>query len=479
MSASRSLPPFGPQRALEVTRFLAGSAAPVGAGQELQDTLDRVVAAVVQLVGFEVAVLNLAVEGDLLEVVSTAGPDAMRARLLGTCLSRRRWEQTLEAASPMGNLRFVHHDDASEDDVAVSWVPDLPVVDDPGAWHPLDALFAPLRGAGGDLLGVLSVDCPVGGRRPDRRVCDLLELLAVQASLALDNAQVHRRLARQEQAFRTLFEHAPIGMAVSGLDRVIIAVNQAYCTFVGRTAQALIGSPAADLTHPADARESDRNSDEVRARAGTVGKIDKRYVRGDGSVVWGRLSLIRVPGGDGGKDIMVAQVEDITAERAARAALEQQARTDSLTGLANRETVLADLAAAVAAERPVAVLFCDVDDFKVVNDTLGHAAGDQLLVLIARDLRAVLRPGDSAGRIGGDEFLVVLDDIGDRADAEAVAERIRRVSTRSIDGVHGAVTTSVAVGLALSQPGQSAGEVLARADRALYEAKRAGNRRAS
>lgn len=468
-----------PRRGPDVARFLADSAARVGAGLDLQATLDRVVSAVVELLGFEVAVLNLAVGDDLLEVVSAAGPDEMRDQLLGTAQSRMKWGRILTLARPMGALRFVHHDDVSELEDEYSWVPDLPVVDDPAAWHPLDSLFAPLKALDGELLGVLSVDCPVDGLLPDLHTCHLLELFAVQAALALDNARVHAQLARSEQALRSLFEHAPIGMAVSGMDRVIIAANHAYCSFLGRTEDSLLGSRAADLTYWEDVPESDRVSTDVRARTGNVGKIDKRYVRGDGAIVWGRLSLTRIPGD--GEDVVLAQVEDVTAEREARTALERQVRTDALTGLGNRDAVFAELSAALAADRPVAVLFCDVDDFKLVNDTLGHAAGDQLLVLIARDLRAALRPGDSAGRIGGDEFLVVLSDVDDIEVAESVAERIRQVSTRSLagPGTGASVTTSVAVGLALSRPGQHPDDVLADADRALYAAKRAKDRRTS
>jgi len=467
--------PDGP----DVSRFLVDVARRVGASLDLQDTLDHVVRGVVELLGFEVAVLNLAAVDGSLEVVSVAGPDETREELMGTRQSAQGWTALLDAAEPLGTLRFVDHTTTElMDDMSV-WTPDLAVSPAPGSWHPLDALFAPLMGADGDLLGVLSVDCPVDGMRPDTHRCELLELFAVQAALALDNARVHARLERSERVFRATFENAPVGMAVYGPDRRVMTVNRAYCTFLGRTEAELVGALAADFSHPDDVEATEQVSLLVRERRGTVWKVDKRYVHADGSTVWGRLSLTWLDG-EHGEDQVLAQVEDITSERSSRTELERLAHTDGLTGLLNRSTVMHRLDAALAGQTRVAVLFCDVDAFKAVNDTFGHAVGDGLLVDIARNLQAVLRPGDDAGRLGGDEFVVVLHDVRGEADALAVAERVRKAGSRVLQHDGTSVRSSMTIGVAVSR-GEAgpevASEVLGRADAALYRAKQAGRNR--
>ena len=460
----------------EVSRFLVDVARRVGGSLDLQRTLDQVVSAVVELLGFDIAVLNLkAVDGSF-EVVSVAGPTETREQLLGTKQGMTAWSTLLDAARPMGSLRFLNHEQAAAMSQMFSWIPDLEVSDDPGAWHPMDALFAPLQGADGSLLGVLSVDCPVDGRRPDSHQCELLELFAVQASLALDNARVHARLERSEKVFRATFENAPVGMAVFGPDRRIAEVNRAYCTFFGRTAADLIGRSVSWISHPDDGVVTDHLSSVVRQQTGVVYKIDKRYLYADGSTVWGRLSLTRLEG-ESGQQQVLAQVEDITAERTAREELERQARTDALTGLLNRAALLAELEKSLTSGAQVAVLFSDVDHFKTVNDTLGHAAGDQLLVDIAGYLAAALRPGDVAGRLGGDEFVLVLRGVEDAADAIAVAERVRRAASRVLTAGSARVRTTLSVGVALATHNQQADDLLAAADQALYAAKQAGRDR--
>ncbi len=463
-----------PRTAPELSRFLVDVARRVGGSLELKRTLDQVVAAVVDLLGFQVAVLNLATVDGTLEVVSVAGPQETREQLLGSKLGMEGWLRLLAAGRLVGSLCFLdrQHTDAMHE--LLSWVPDLDVsYSDSGAWHPLDALFAPLYGPNGDLLGVLSVDSPLDGRQPDARQCELLELFAVQASLALDNTRVHAQLERSEQVFRATFEDAPVGMAVFGPDRRISKVNRAYCTFLGRTAAELVGQTAAWVSHPEDRRSTDELSAAVRQQTGLVYKIDKRYSHSDGSTVWGRLSLTRLDGG-AGLDQVLAQVEDITAERTAREELLLRARTDPLTGLLDRAALLEELAAALASGSAVAVLFADIDHFKAVNDTLGHAAGDRLLIDIAGYLRDALRPGDCAGRLGGDEFVLVLRELPDAVSALAVAERVRTASSQMLGSDGPRVATTLSVGVTVAGPGQPADEVLAAADRALYAAKQAG-----
>jgi diguanylate cyclase (GGDEF)-like protein/PAS domain S-box-containing protein len=181
---------------------------------------------------------------------------------------------------------------------------------------------------------------------------------------------------------------------------------------------------------------------------------------------------------------------DVTERRRLQEQLRASLRTDTLTGLPNRSVVLARVQRAIehATAHPgngFAVLFMDFDRFKQINDTLGHAAGDELLRLIARRIEETLRPGDAvarvpsqwqtAARIGGDEFVVVLERVHDAADARAVAERLREVLAQPFELAGHPVHTSASIGIVTAdQAAASADEVLRDADTAMYEAKRAG-----
>ena len=283
-----------------VSRFVGDVARRVGGTLDLGRTLDQVVQAVVELVGFRVAVLNLLTADGDLEVVTVAGPQEVRAELLGSRDALATWEDLLAAAQPVGALRFA---DASVPMTGAVWVPELPSSDDERAWRADDALFAPLHGADGRLLGVLSVDLPADGLRPDEHTCELLELFAVQASLALDHARVHTRLQRSESLFQRTFEHSPVGMAVFDGRRRYVRVNPAYCRFMGRSETELVGRTVADVSHPDDLPAIAAISDRVRDGAGAFDGVERRYLRPDGTVVWGRVTLIVLDGdGDGDGD---------------------------------------------------------------------------------------------------------------------------------------------------------------------------------
>ncbi len=168
----------------------------------------------------------------------------------------------------------------------------------------------------------------------------------------------------------------------------------------------------------------------------------------------------------------------MTAHRELEAALQHQAHHDDLTGLPNRKPLIASLEAALATaqttEQHVAVLFLDVDRFKVVNDSLGHHTGDDLIVAFAERLLAAVRPGDRAGRFGGDEFVVICPDVGDADELRELAEVVRRRvgGAFRLDGED--VFVSVSIGAALSGDDASAGDLLRDADAAMYAAKAAG-----
>ncbi len=404
-----------------VSSFLIDVAKRVGASLDLAQTLEQITAAVVDLLEFQVATLDLVTpEGDL-EVVAVAG---QADTLLGSRRTRSDWDTVLSQGG---------------------------------------RLHVPLIGTDGALLGVLSVDSPRSGLPPEDQQCDLLELFAVQAALALEHARMHARLERNERMMRKTFEQAAVGMAVFGSDRRLQKANPAYCAFLGRRLEDLIGVQVEDFAHPDDVASPD------------VLRLERRYVHADGSTVWGRLRLTPITSGYGETHVL-AQLEDVTASRSAAQELERRATTDSLTGLDNHAAVRARLRTALELAGRTAVLYCDVDNFKQVNDTLGHAAGDDLLVEIARNLQAVLRPGDHAGRLGGDEFVLVLRDV-DEDQAVEITERTRRAARRAVRLGGRTVLTSMTVGVALADSGADESAVLAAADRALLTAKRQGRDR--
>jgi diguanylate cyclase (GGDEF)-like protein len=178
---------------------------------------------------------------------------------------------------------------------------------------------------------------------------------------------------------------------------------------------------------------------------------------------------------------VVVNYRDVTDQRSLEERLVYQASHDALSGLPNR-TLLLERVARALERRPggagIALLFLDIDNFKVVNDSLGHAAGDRLIVAVAERLRACLRPGDTAARLGGDEFTLLLDGIVSAQDAVHVAERIQAQLLVPIvlDGHQVLATASIGIALSTAQH-ELPEELLREADVAMYRAKTIGQGR--
>ena len=280
-----------------------------------------------------------------------------------------------------------------------------------------------------------------------------------------------------EDMLRQGFEHSAVGMLVSDRHGRTTIVNAAYLQIVGREEAELIGRQGSDWVHPDDAEKA------AAPRAAMLrGELDSyshehRVQRPDGTVRWVDKTVSLIRGADGGPAFFLGQVQDVTDRKHAEAALAHQAFHDPLTGLANRALLIDRTTHALArAHRgtdTVAALFLDVDQFKVVNDSIGHAAGDELLVQVAQRLQAVVRSGDTLARIGGDEFIIVCEGVAD-ADVELlgarVAEAVRAPFT--LDGREVAVTLSG--GIARAGPGADAESLLRDADAAMYQAKGRG-----
>jgi diguanylate cyclase (GGDEF)-like protein len=290
------------------------------------------------------------------------------------------------------------------------------------------------------------------------------------AGLAIVNV-VHWRLnedaraatAHSDERFRSAFDDAPIGMALVGLDGVVQRANEELRSQVGDDP---VGIPLADLVVAADLAG--------RPFPAADTELELRYRDHDG---WGLWHHSVLAGRDGAPELWISHCIDVSTRKAAEDELSWQAHHDPLTGLPNREQFLARLGRDLDRPTCVAVLFVDLDDFKVVNDSLGHDAGDRLLTAVAERLGHVVRPDDVIARFGGDEFTILLRAVADERDALAVAGRVADALSDPLvlDGEHRYVTASV--GLSFSGPGDDAHALLRDADAAMYRAKELGKAR--
>jgi diguanylate cyclase (GGDEF)-like protein len=327
------------------------------APEDLVAMLDLLAQTIVEALGFGVACINIARPDGTLEVVSVTGDEAARATLLGSRQSAATWHTLLAASEEWGRLRFADHRRLADDPGLLTWVPDV----DPGhgedGWHPADALFAPLTAADGSLLGVLSVDLPVDGRRPGPATRRALEAFVVSAALAIEHATLRARAEASERRYRELASSD----VLTGL----------------------------------------RNRSMLRERLGQVCG----------------------PGQDG------------------------------LVGL----------------------LFLDLDGFKAVNDEHSHEAGDHVLSTVAQRIAAVVRPGDTVARWGGDEFVVLLERLADPRVGEEVAGRVAAAVAEPIPYRDRVFRVTASVGLCVRRATDSfdADDLVRRADAAMYRSKSA------
>lgn len=171
---------------------------------DLVAMLDLLAQTIVKALGFGVAAVNIAHPDGSLEVVSVAGDEQARRTLLGTVQSAEIWDQFLAMSEPWGRLRFADHRSQEANSDLLSWVPDVVPIDAEDAWHPEDALFAPLTAADGSRLGILSVDLPHDGRRPTAATRSALEAFAVSTALAIEHATLRSRAESSERSVRRL-----------------------------------------------------------------------------------------------------------------------------------------------------------------------------------------------------------------------------------------------------------------------------------
>jgi diguanylate cyclase (GGDEF)-like protein/PAS domain S-box-containing protein len=295
-----------------------------------------------------------------------------------------------------------------------------------------------------------------------------------------ERVKAETALRESEERFRDLFHYAPNGIVLVSVEEHdqgrILQSNPALTTLTGYTQQELQTMSLIDLISPDDLDGYHQRLAALREHRPTSLSVERHWIRADGEDLWVQCSIS--PKALGGNRYVVAQVEDITARRALEARLTHEALHDPLTGLPNRTLLMDRIEHALQSNTRsiahVAVLYLDLDGFKLINDSAGHAAGDAVLVEVARRVESVLRPGDTVARLGGDEFAMVCEAVVDNDDAMKIAERaLAAVRGRYTHAEH-SWSLSASVGVSMSAQGSTAERMLLDADHAMYRAKSAG-----
>jgi diguanylate cyclase (GGDEF)-like protein/PAS domain S-box-containing protein len=354
-----------------------------------------------------------------------------------------------------------------------------PIADEPMlvyAEQPL--VVVPLASSGTDRLALVFAG-PVDSF--DERQREVLGLVAGECRRVSEREAAERRRREDEARFRTVFDASPLPMGLTvGDTGTYSAVNEALCRLLGRTREELVGASVREILHPDDIPLADPAGAAAAAAPDGRHCVEMRLLHSSGAVVTALVTLAWMDG-SGGTRLLLAHMEDVTARRAAENALRRQAEHDSLTGLANRFHLSRVLGEMGKARASCAILFIDLDGFKLINDTRGHDVGDEVLVEVAARLRDAVGPGDLVARFGGDEFVVVCrsDDAGQaRAAARRAADRIESVLAEPVTTSSGITHITASIGIA--DGGVAAGaplDLLQRSDTAMYQAKRLGKDR--
>jgi diguanylate cyclase (GGDEF)-like protein/PAS domain S-box-containing protein len=284
------------------------------------------------------------------------------------------------------------------------------------------------------------------------------------------------RMRASEAHFRAIFEHAGIAIYLSTLDGTVVEANPAFSELLGYGTAEVVGRQAAAFSPAEDVEAAADLVRELRSGAREAVTVERRFRHADGRLLVGELTLSLVA--HGGDPCLMALIQDVTERKRMEAALIRQAFEDDLTALPNRALFRDRLAHALERRHRtharVAVLLLDLDGFKRVNDSLGHAAGDELLRVVGRRLSASVRSGETVARLGGDEFVVILEDLAPTEDPFVLAERLLGLLALPIPVAGRELTVGVSIGLAVADSGDDEESVLRNADMAMYAAKAAG-----
>jgi diguanylate cyclase (GGDEF)-like protein len=490
------------RRSLVRERTLRVASASLASARTVRNVATAVSVAAARLVPtapFERAALLAVREGDQLLRIDPGVPrEASHRDPIGIWLKL--------ASQPMP--RFVSRGEFLDARDAAGTVVAAPAGDSPAGGSPAagyeGAMVYPLnlrdRPDGDPFVGLLAF---FGERESLRDASASLEILAGQVTLAVERIVLTREVVRQrgEALFRTLVHDSSDVILVIADDRVIRFATPSAAAFFGD--EAVEGKRLTDLVGPDGREDVDRVLDLILklsegADGGADGADDGDDPGGGGGRRaeppgyllrverrHGRFAVLEARWSDMRRDPtvggLVLTLRDVTERHELERELTYQAFHDALTGLPNRLLFAREAADALEearrAGRTAGVLFVDIDDFKVVNDTMGHGLGDALLVGVADRLANSVRQTDMAARLGGDEFALLIEDAADVAAVEAFAERIVRAFSEPFTLAGAEVAASVTVGVATSQDSADVDELLRHADLALYAAKGAGKRR--
>ena len=293
-----------------------------------------------------------------------------------------------------------------------------------------------------------------------------------------ERRKIENALSDSEQAFRMTFNQAAVGIARIGTNGAWLEVNQKLCDITGYSKEELLKLTFQDITH-----QDDLHADLAYQHQILTGEIEsyameKRYFHKSGKTLWVNLTVSLARNSDGSPKYFISVVEDIGEKKQSEARLEKLAHFDQLTGLANR-LLLNDharftLSLAQRSHEQLTVMFLDLDHFKDINDTLGHSIGDQLLIEVAKRLKAALREEDTVSRQGGDEFILILPNTDEEGAARVAVKLIEEVSHPVLIEQHELIST-VSIGISIyTHDGDNLETLSKNADSAMYRTKREG-----
>ncbi|HBB16838.1 MAG TPA: hypothetical protein DCZ97_07500 [Syntrophus sp. (in: bacteria)] len=340
------------------------------------------------------------------------------------------------------------------------------------------------------VLGVLNL-CLRAGHRRDKREEDFLKAITDVMAGIIKRKRAEEALRESEERFRRIFDEGPVGMGLESLDYKIVAVNKAFCELLGYAEQELVGKNLIDFTYKEDREKSKEFSGQLFAGSIPVLRLEKRYVRKDGGIVWAKVTASAVYGNEGHVIYTLGVIEDLTESRKAAEKIHLLSYYDSLTGLPNRtfhkELIKRSIEHAHRHKEKFAIIYIGLDNFQRINDTLGYSIGDLLLKAVADRLTNSLRESDYVARsdegetvdvvsrAGGDEFIVLAHDLNQAQDAAIASRRLLREISAPHDLSGRDVFMTASIGIAVyPDDGTDVDDLLKNAEKAMRYTKREG-----